>query len=160
VPQTVAGYARQQVRWNKSFYREWPRAHQALRRHLSSRYLELHRPRYLGRRRARYLGWSGAHRYVRFELLARALVPMLPQVLLAVIAWSALTGAVRWLPLLAVVEVMLLHALVVGVQARSWTFPLLYGPLHLVVLAVVRLRALATLTDSRSPQPAAERATS
>ena len=69
---------------------------------------------------------------------------------------------------------------IVGVQARSWTFPLLYGPLHLVVLAVVRLRALATLTDSRwgtrgaadgqapvrpgpparSPQPAAERATS
>jgi N-acetylglucosaminyltransferase len=148
VPETVRAYARQQVRWNKSFYRELPRTHHALRKHLSSRYLELRRARYLGQRR--YL-WSSAHRYVRFELVARALLPLLPQVLLLASAWLALTGegVVRWLPLLAIVVMMLLHALVVGLQAGSWTFPLLYGPLHLVVLALVRLRALATLTDSR-----------
>jgi hyaluronan synthase/N-acetylglucosaminyltransferase len=166
VPETLTGYARQQVRWNKSFYRELPRTHRALRQHLSSRYLELRRLRYFGQFLARYMGFSGAHRYVRFELAARALVPLLPPVLLAASAWAALTGQglVRWLPLLAVVVVMVLHALVVGLQSRSWTFPVLYGLLHLGVLTLVRLRALATLTDSRwgtrgdtetSEQPAA-----
>ncbi len=150
VPETLLGYARQQVRWKKSFYRELPRTHHALRVHLSWRFLELQRARYLGRR-SRYLGWSGAHRYIRFELVARALVPLLPQVLLAASAWFALAGrgVVHLLPLMAMIAVMLLHALVIGLQARSWTFPLLYGPLHLVVLALVRLRALATLADSR-----------
>ena len=188
VPEDLPGYAPQQVRWNKSFYRELPRAYRALRAHLRSpRFLELRRARYLGPQRARYLGLFGAHRYVRFELAARALVPLLPQVLLAASVWSAMTGhdGIHRLPLLAVVAVMLAHGLVVGLQAGSWTFPLLYGPLHLVVLALVRLRALATLTDSRwgtrvaaetgvpalnaapvtpglaprSPQPAVERAT-
>jgi N-acetylglucosaminyltransferase len=152
VPEDLPGYAPQQVRWNKSFYRELPRAYRALRVHLRSpRFLELRRARYLGPRRARYLGPFGAHRYVRFELAARALVPLLPQVLLVASLWSALTGrdGVHWLPLLALIVVMLTQALVVGLQAGSWTFPLLYGPLHLVVLALVRLRALATLTDSR-----------
>jgi N-acetylglucosaminyltransferase len=151
VPETLRGYARQQVRWNKSFYRELPRAYRALRAHLRCpRFLELGRVRYLGPRRARYLGWSGAHRYVRFELAARALVPLLPPLLLGASAWSALTGGgIRWLPLLLMVAVVLLHALVIGLQSRSWTFPVLYGPLHLAVLTLVRLRALATLTDSR-----------
>ena len=151
VPETLRGYARQQVRWNKSFYRELPRADHALRQHRSSRYLELRRLRYFGRFLARYLGWSGAHRYVRFELAARALVPWLPPVLVAAGAWSALAvpGPVRWLPLLATVVVMLLHALVIGLKSGSFTFPVLYGLIHLTMLTSVRLRALATLTDSR-----------
>jgi cellulose synthase/poly-beta-1,6-N-acetylglucosamine synthase-like glycosyltransferase len=143
VPETIRGYARQQIRWNKSYYRELFRTHRALRKHLSDGYLVLHR--------SRYLQMPSGHRYLRFELAARVLVPLLPPVLLVAGSWVALAGygETRWLPLLATVIAMLLHGTVIGLQARSWSFPLLYGPIHLGVLSLVRVRALLTLGDSR-----------
>jgi N-acetylglucosaminyltransferase len=134
VPETLGEYARQQVRWNKSFYRELPRAVRALRCHQTAR-PEL----------------PGAHRYVRFELAARVVIPLLQPGLLYASMSAALvgTGTGRWLPLLAMVGTMLLHAVVVGVQSQSWLFPLHYGFLYLTVMPLVRLRALRTLTDSR-----------
>jgi N-acetylglucosaminyltransferase len=134
VPETLAAYARQQVRWNKSFYRELPRAYRALCRHLRSRRSEL----------------PGAHRYVRFELAARVLVPLLAPAQLSASTGLAMSGDGdgRWLPLLASIGVLLTHAVVIGLQSRSWRFPLLYGPIHLAVLPMVRLRALFTLANS------------
>jgi N-acetylglucosaminyltransferase len=128
VPETLAAYARQQVRWNKSFYRELPRAY----------------------RDACHEKLPGARRYVRFELAARVLVPLLAPALLAACVWAGVAGDAsgRWLPLLAMTGVMLAHGAVIGLQSRRWTFPLVYGPLHLTVLTLVRLRALLTLADS------------
>jgi cellulose synthase/poly-beta-1,6-N-acetylglucosamine synthase-like glycosyltransferase len=143
VPDTLRGYARQQVRWNKSYYRELRRTDQALRKHLSFGYL--------GLRRSPFLGLPTGHRYLRFELAARVLLPLLPPVLLGGSAWAALTGRddLRWVPLLVMVTVMLLLLTAIGLQARSWSFPLLYAPLHLVMLLFVRVRALLTLGNSR-----------
>jgi glycosyltransferase involved in cell wall biosynthesis len=143
VPETLRGYARQQVRWNKSYYRELLRTRRVLREHASSSYLRLRLPR--------HPRIPTGHRYLRFELGARVLLPLLPPVLLLAGAYLVLSGhgGARWLPLAATATVMALHGVVIGLQARSWTFPLLYGPLHLTVLSWVRLRALFTLADSR-----------
>jgi hyaluronan synthase len=143
VPETLRGYAKQQVRWNKSYYREVLRTRHALREHASYSYLRLRLPR--------YPRIPTGHRYLQFELAARVLLPLLPPVLLLAGAYLVLSGRgdARWLPLPAVITAMLLHGVVIGLQARSWTFPLLYGPLHLAVLTLVRLRALLTLADSR-----------
>jgi glycosyltransferase involved in cell wall biosynthesis len=134
VPETLGEYARQQVRWNKSFYRELPRAVRALRRHQTAR-PEL----------------PGAHRYVRFELAARVVIPLLQPGLLGASIWAALVGGAgdRWILLLTTMVAMLLHAFMIGVQSQSWSFPLHYGFLHLTVMPVVRLRALRAITDSR-----------
>jgi glycosyltransferase involved in cell wall biosynthesis len=134
VPETLGGYVRQQTRWNKSFYRELPRAVRALRRHRAAR-PEL----------------PGAHRYVHFELAARVVLPLLTPGLVGTNVLAALVGEAgdRWRLLLPMVVALLVHALVVGLQSRSVTFPLGYGLLYLTVLPLVRLRALRTLTDSR-----------
>jgi hyaluronan synthase len=134
VPETLGEYARQQVRWNKSFYRELPRAVRALRCHQTAR-PEL----------------PGAHRYVRFELAARVVMPLLQPGLLGASIWAALVGGAgdRWILLLTTMVAMLLHAFMIGVQSQSWSFPLHYGFLQLTVMPVVRLRALRAITDSR-----------
>jgi hypothetical protein len=102
-------------------------------------------------RLSRYLRVPTAHRYLRFELAARVLLPLLPPILLGASAWQAVAGRgeYRWLPLPAMATAMVLYATVIGWQARSWQLPLLYGPIHLVMLPVVRAYALLTLGDSR-----------
>jgi hyaluronan synthase len=105
VPETLGGYARQQTRWNKSFYRELPRAVRALRRHRAAR-PEL----------------PGAHRYVHFELAARVvlLLLLLPGLVVTNVL-AALVGEAgdRWRLLLPMVVAMLVHALMIGVQSQS-----------------------------------------
>lgn len=123
VPETLLGYARQQLRWNRSFYRELPWMLPLLRR----------RPDYL-----------------TLDVAARLLLPLLLPAACAVTALAALTQPSR-LPLDGgmVAGMAFVHLLVGALHTRQPRFYLLYGLLHLVVLIPVRLVALLTLRDNR-----------
>jgi cellulose synthase/poly-beta-1,6-N-acetylglucosamine synthase-like glycosyltransferase len=130
VPETVGRYARQQLRWNRSFFRE----------------LRWTVPLLVARWRRR-----PGHPYVAVDVAARALLPLLLPLGLLLVAAHALLGGPQALAddLVLVAAMMVTHALFAVLQARELRFPFLYGLLYLLVLVPVRLRALTTLTDDR-----------
>jgi cellulose synthase/poly-beta-1,6-N-acetylglucosamine synthase-like glycosyltransferase len=124
VPRSLPQYLRQQLRWNRSFYRElrWTIA-----------------------------GIRFRHPYLALDVLARALLPLLLGAALVLLAseglllgWELLAPDLT----LALAMVTLTAAFLVA-HGASTPFLLLYGPLHVVLLVPVRVYALATLASSR-----------
>ena len=124
VPRSLGQYLRQQLRWNRSFYRElrWT----------------LH-------------GIRSRHPYLALDVLARALLPLLLAVALLLLAGEGVL--VGWELLAADLSLALAMLLVTAafllVHGASVPFLLLYGPLHVVLLVPVRVYALITLASPR-----------
>ena len=124
VPRSLRLYLRQQLRWNRSFYREL---------------------------RWTFAGIRSRHPYLALDVLARALLPLLlaaAPVLLAseglLVGWGLLAADLTLaLAMLCVTAAFLL------VHGASVPFLLLYGPLHMALLVPVRLWALVTLASPR-----------
>jgi N-acetylglucosaminyltransferase len=121
VPRSLGQYLRQQLRWNRSFYREL---------------------------RWTFDGIRSRHPYLVLDVLARALLPLLLAATLLLLAsegllvgWELLvTDLSLALAMLCVTAAFLL------VHGASVPFLLLYGPLHVVLLVPVRIYALVTLS--------------
>ena len=124
VPRSLPLYLRQQLRWNRSFYRElgWT--------------LAVIRPR---------------HPYLAVDVLARALLPLLLALALLLLVGEGLL--VGWDLLAAdltlAAAMLLVTAGFLLAHGASVPFLLLYGPLHMALLVPVRVYALCTLTDPR-----------
>ena len=124
-PTTMAGYLKQQTRWNKSYYREllWTLA-------------------FLPR----------LSRVMAVEVALQAALPFLLTIAIAATAVRAATEGpqvlVRYGAVVAVMAV--LHCAFALVRTRDWRFLLFvaYGFLHAGLLIPVRIRALLTLNDS------------
>ena len=124
VPRSLGQYLRQQLRWNRSFYREL---------------------------RWTFAGIRSRHPYLALDVLARALLPLLLAAALLLLASEGLL--VGWELLATDLSLALAMVLVTGafllVHGASVPFLLLYGPLHVVLLVPVRVYALATLASPR-----------
>jgi N-acetylglucosaminyltransferase len=124
VPRSLRLYLRQQLRWNRSFYREL---------------------------RWTFAGIRSRHPYLALDVLARALLPLLLAAALALLAsegllvgWGLLVDDLTLaLAMLCVTAAFLL------VHGASVPFLLLYGPLHIALLVPVRVWALVTLASPR-----------
>jgi N-acetylglucosaminyltransferase len=124
VPRSLRQYLRQQLRWNRSFYREL---------------------------RWTFAGIRSRHPYLALDVLARALLPLLLGAALVLLASEGLLVGWELLALdltLALAMVTLTAAFLLA-HGASTPFLLLYGPLHVVLLVPVRIYALATLASSR-----------
>ena len=122
VPRSLGQYLRQQLRWNRSFYREL---------------------------RWTFDGIRTRHPYLALDVLARALLPLLLAATLLLLAFEGLL--VGW-ELLATdlslaLAMLLVTAVFLLVHGASVPFLLLYGPLHVVLLVPVRVYALVTLAS-------------
>jgi N-acetylglucosaminyltransferase len=122
VPRSLGQYLRQQVRWNRSFYRELPWTLDAIR---------------------------SRHPYLALDVLARALLPLLlAAALLLLVSEGLLVGWELLATDLSLALAMLcVTAAFLLVHGASVPFLLLYGPLHVVLLVPVRLYALVTLAN-------------
>ena len=124
VPGSLRLYLRQQLRWNRSFYREL---------------------------RWTFAGIRSRHPYLVLDVLARGLLPLLQAAALVLLASEGLL--VGWELLVADLTLALAMLLVTAVfllgQGVSVSFLLLYGPLHMVLLVPVRIVALLTLACPR-----------
>jgi N-acetylglucosaminyltransferase len=122
VPRTLRLYLRQQLRWNRSFYREL---------------------------RWTFAGIRSRHPYLALDVLARALLPLLLAAALVLLASEGLL--VGWELLAAdltlAVAMLCLTAAFLLAHGASVSFLLLYGPLHMGLLVPVRVWALLTLAD-------------
>ena len=124
VPRSIGQYLRQQLRWNRSFYRELPWT---------------------------FAGIRSRHPYLALDVLARALLPLLlaaaPVLLVSeglLLGWELLAPDLT----LALAMVTLTAAFLLA-HGASTPFLLLYGPLHVMLLVPVRVYALATLASPR-----------
>jgi N-acetylglucosaminyltransferase len=124
VPGSLRQYLRQQLRWNRSFYREL---------------------------RWTFAGIRSRHPYLALDVLARALLPLLLAAALVLlvgegllVGWELLAG-----DLTLAVAMLTLTAGFLLAHGASAPFLLLYGPLHVVLLVPVRVWALATLASPR-----------
>jgi hyaluronan synthase/N-acetylglucosaminyltransferase len=132
-PTTLRRYLRQQVRWNRSFYRELSSTVRAL---------------------------AGRDHYLWLDVGARLLLPLLlaAGVLLAG-AQAATTAHAAWrtgsapVPVLAggamVAGIVVASALLLGSKTSKARFVLVYGLLYVGLLIPVRFWALATLRQNR-----------
>ena len=124
VPRSLGQYLRQQLRWNRSFYREL---------------------------RWTFNGIRSRHPYLVLDVLARALLPLLLAAALLLLASEGLL--VGWELLAAdlslVLAMLCVTAAFLLVHGASVPFLLLYGPLHVVLLVPVRVYALVTLASPR-----------
>jgi N-acetylglucosaminyltransferase len=122
VPRSLGLYLRQQLRWNRSFYREL---------------------------RWTFAGIRSRHPYLALDVLARALLPLLLAAALVLLASEGLL--VGWGLLAADLTLALAMLLVTAAfllaHGASVPFLLLYGPLHMALLVPVRVWALLTLAD-------------
>jgi hyaluronan synthase len=122
VPTTLRQYVKQQVRWNKSFYREM-----------------LWTLRFAHRR----------HIYLGFDLLLQAALPFMLVVALGSVLYQAMASGPAHLAnyLVLLVAIALGRAMYGLVRTRDPGFLLfvVYGFIHVLVLMPVRLYALATL---------------
>ena len=122
VPRSLPLYLRQQLRWNRSFYREL---------------------------RWTFAGIRSRHPYLALDVLARALLPLLLAAALVLLAGEGLL--VGWELLAADLTLALAMLLVTAAfllaHGASVPFLLLYGPLHMALLVPVRIWALLTLAD-------------
>jgi N-acetylglucosaminyltransferase len=120
VPRTLRRYLRQQLRWNRSFYREL---------------------------RWTFAGIRSRHPYLALDVLARALLPLLLAAALVLLVGEGLL--VGWELLAADLSLALamlcVSAAFLLVHGASVPFLLLYGPLHMALLVPVRVWALLTL---------------
>ena len=126
VPETIPTYLRQQLRWNKSFYREllWTRP-------------------FLPRR-----SW-----YIRFDLLVQTVLPALLIVsIAAALIYSAAFSPLHLVRYaMAVTAIGLVRTTYAVIRERRLEFYLflLYGFVHASLLVPLRAIALGTLTDNR-----------
>jgi N-acetylglucosaminyltransferase len=124
VPRSLRQYLRQQLRWNRSFYREL---------------------------RWTFAGIRSRHPYLALDVLSRALLPLLLGAALVLLASEGLL--VGWELLAAdltlALAMLTLTAAFLLAHGASTPFLLLYGPLHVMLLVPVRVYALATLASSR-----------
>jgi N-acetylglucosaminyltransferase len=123
VPGSLRTYLRQQLRWNRSFYREL---------------------------RWTFAGIRARHPYLALDVLARALLPLLlaaTAVLLLgeglLVGWDLLVA-----DLTLALAMLLVTATFLLVHGASIPFLLLYGPLHMALLVPLRVYAIATLADT------------
>jgi len=124
VPRSLRLYLRQQLRWNRSFYREL---------------------------RWTFAGIRSRHPYLALDVLARALLPLL---LAAALVLLASEGLLAGWELLAAdlslgLAMLCVSAAFLLVHGASVPFLLLYGPLHMALLVPVRVYALLTLASPR-----------
>jgi hyaluronan synthase/N-acetylglucosaminyltransferase len=121
-PTTLKGYIRQQVRWNKSFYRE-----------------TLWTIKFAHRR----------HPYMAIDLVLQAVLPFMLMVALLATAYQAIFIDVAhvWKYLALLVGIALLRAMYGVFRTRELGFLLfvVYGFVHVLVLIPTRLYALATI---------------
>jgi cellulose synthase/poly-beta-1,6-N-acetylglucosamine synthase-like glycosyltransferase len=124
VPRSLGQYLRQQLRWNRSFYREL---------------------------RWTFHGIRSRHPYLALDVLARALLPLLlAAALLLLVSEGLLVGWELLATDLSLALAMLcVTAAFLLVHGASVPFLLLYGPLHVVLLVPVRIYALVTLASPR-----------
>jgi N-acetylglucosaminyltransferase len=122
VPRSLPMYLRQQLRWNRSFYREL---------------------------RWTFAGIRSRHPYLVLDVLARALLPLLLAAALVLlvgegvlVGWELLVD-----DLTLAVAMLLVTAAFLLVHGASVPFLLLYGPLHMALLVPVRVYALVTLAN-------------
>jgi N-acetylglucosaminyltransferase len=124
VPRSLRQYLRQQLRWNRSFYREL---------------------------RWTFAGIRSRHPYLALDVLARALLPLLLGAALVLLVSEGLL--IGWELLAAdltlALAMLTLTAAFLLAHGASTPFLLLYGPLHVMLLVPVRVYALATLASSR-----------
>jgi N-acetylglucosaminyltransferase len=124
VPRSLRLYLRQQLRWNRSFYRELPWT---------------------------FAGIRSRHPYLALDVLARALLPLLLAAALVLLAGEGLL--VGWGLLAADLTLALAMLCVTAafllVHGASVSFLLLYGPLHMALLVPIRVWALVTLASPR-----------
>jgi N-acetylglucosaminyltransferase len=124
VPRSLRLYLRQQLRWNRSFYREL---------------------------RWTFAGVRSRHPYLALDVLARALLPLLLAAALVLLASEGLLAG--WELLVADLSLALamlcVSAAFLLVHGASVPFLLLYGPLHMALLVPVRVWALLTLASPR-----------
>jgi hypothetical protein len=122
VPTTLRTYMRQQLRWNRSFYRELPEILPLLAR----------RPRYL-----------------TLDVAARILLPLLLPIALLVAVGGAMANSGTLLRDAVLLGGMAASHLAVAIwQTRDPRFCLLYGLLYLTLLIPIRLYALVTTRNS------------
>jgi hyaluronan synthase/N-acetylglucosaminyltransferase len=125
-PESLRGYLRQQLRWNKSFYREllWTLP-------------------FLARR-------SG---YMVFDVLVQTLLPLLLTLaIVSSLAFAILFDPTRILRYAAAIAIMAMIRCTYAIyrtRRPSFLLFVLYGFLHAALLIPLRIRALATLTDNR-----------
>jgi cellulose synthase/poly-beta-1,6-N-acetylglucosamine synthase-like glycosyltransferase len=122
VPDTLGAYLRQQVRWNKSFYRE-----------------ALWTARFAHRR----------HPYLAFDLLLQIGLPFMLITALVAVAYQsvAVDADVLWHWAAVLVGIALLRSAygLARTGQRSFLVFVLYGFVHVTLLIPVRLYALGTL---------------
>jgi chitooligosaccharide synthase NodC len=125
-PESLRGYLRQQLRWNKSFYREllWTLP-------------------FLARR-------SG---YMVFDVLVQTLLPLLLTLaIVSSLAFAILFDPTRLLRYAAAIAIMAMIRCTYAIyrtRRPSFLLFVLYGFLHAALLIPLRIRALTTLTDNR-----------
>jgi N-acetylglucosaminyltransferase len=121
VPTTLRRFARQQLRWNRSFYRELPQMLRLLR---------------------------GRSRYLAFDLAARTLLPALVAVGTAATAVDAVTAAWRVPTDLGALALMAVATLDLGLspaRPEGRRFAVGYGLVFVGLLLPIRLWAACTL---------------
>jgi len=122
VPRSLRLYLRQQLRWNRSFYREL---------------------------RWTFAGIRTRHPYLALDVLARALLPLLLAAALVLLAFEGLLAGWGLLAadLTLALAMLCVTAAFLLVHGASVPFLLLYGPLHMALLVPVRVYALLTLAN-------------
>jgi hyaluronan synthase len=125
-PTNISEYLKQQLRWNKSFYRE----------------LLWTFPFLLQR------SW-----YMVFDLFAQMLLPFLLAVAISSAVLTAtfiepIRGA-HYVATIAIMSLLRIAYALVRTRNPRFTLFVLYGFLHAAILVPLRVRALATLTDNR-----------
>jgi len=122
VPQTLRSYVRQQVRWNRSFYRELGPTWRLLR---------------------------ASNLYIALDVAARLLLPLLLAAGFVLAAWQALTGfgqPPRVLAAAGAVAVMCVSSAgLLASKTPNARFVLVYGLIYVSLLIPARLWALGTL---------------
>lgn len=125
VPEDVRTYLKQQVRWNKSFYREMLWTLRSYRRH---------------------------HAYMIYDLIMQLVLPFLLIIALGGMVWQSVTYGphVIWHYLLTIVIIAVLRATYGLYRTRDAGFLLfvLYGFIHLFLLMPTRLYALCTMRET------------
>ena len=125
-PETIRGYLKQQLRWNKSFYREvlWTLP---------------------------FLSRLGP--YIAFEMSVQVLLPLLLTVLILSSTLVAIlmhpTVGLHYIAVTAMMGLLRCSYAIYRTRDPRFLMFLLYGFIHVFLLIPVRIRALLTLTDNR-----------
>ena len=125
-PETLPAYLKQQLRWNKSFYREL----------LWTLPFLLRRPL-----------------YIIFELLVQTMLPLLLTLAITTSVLFAIFDdphrLIRYAATITIMALARTSYAICRTRRLSFLLFILYGFLHAALLVPLRIRALATLTDNR-----------